>query len=330
MVRLAAMTTAVLCVLASGCGDATPAAVSDAGDETFDAISDGAMDGGATPDARADVRDAPAVRDAPDVPFDDGVQPYTEAICNDASNLDDLAAAWTDTPVGLRDAVHGIVARRYPMAAAVLTTQDDAQLALWFTPARSFRDVLGAFATGVREAGRARDAAMSGSVMVFRLRDDLVLPLRPVEGFARREILTLHAAPGIDPYVDSYLLGPAGAEGFESVLEDLVQDTHALAAKFCTRDAIAPGAHVAARDAVLTMMYYVELYLMRARTSHPGVYAAVIADPAYRRLLKLAWQRAEFWLDATDGHPELAVRDREIEVWTYAPANLLEMVRLPE
>ena len=60
------------------------------------------------------------------------------------------------------------------------------------------------------------------------------------------------------------------------------------------------------------------------------MYAAIVADAAYRQLLRAAWQRADFWLDATARAPELGVRYGEIAVWTFAPANLLEMFRLPE
>jgi hypothetical protein len=327
MNRLTARIATAWCVFALGCsGDGASVVPDDAAGDAFDVVVDEAP----AVDARVTHDAADGGRDVVDVPDDDGVAPYTEALCNDTASLDDLAAAWTDSPVGLRDAVRGLVARRYPMSAALLGAQDDAVLAQWFRPARTFQDVLRAFDVGVRESGRAWDAAMSGTVQVYRLRDDLVIAVRPVEGFARREILTLHANPGVDPYANAYLLGPDGAQGLESVLEDLVHDTHALAARYCTREAVAAGTRVDARDAVLTMMYYLELYLMRARTSHPAMYAAIVADAAYRQLLRAAWQRADFWLDATARAPELGVRDGEIAVWTFAPANLLEMFRLPE
>ncbi len=326
MDRLRAMTMTALCALASACSDdVSEPRVDDASVDVVDAVDvafDSARD---ARDARVDVIDASVI----DVP-EERVAPYSESLCNDRSTLDELAAAWVSSPVGLRAAAIGVAARRYPIAVEVFEPLDDAQLAGWFAPAMGFSDVLRAFDVGVREAGRAWDSARSEVVRVYRVRDDMVIAARAIESFPRSEIIALHAAPGRDPYVDSYLTGPAGGVGLDGVISDVVHFTHALAARYCTRDALAQGTRVPSRDDLLTVMYYLELYVMRARTAHPSVYGAMLADEAYRRLLRVAWLRADFWLDVTSRSPELGVRDGEVAVWTYAPASLLEMARLPQ
>lgn len=327
MDRLRAIAMTALCALASACSDDAGALDADDAsvdaDVDFDVARDSARD---ARDARFDAVDASADEDVPD----DRAPLYAEALCNDNATLDDLGVAWVPSPVGLRAAALGVAARRYPMALALFEPVEDALLAGWFAPAATFADVTRAFDVGVREAGRAWDAARSKNVRVYRLRDDLVITARPMESFARSEIIALHAAPGRDPYVDMYLTGAAGDLGLDAVLSDVVHFTHALAARYCTRDALAPGTRVPSRDDLLTVMYYLELYVMRARTAHPSVYGAMLADDSYRRLLRLAWLRAGFWLDVTSRSPELGVRDGEVAVWAYAPANLLEMARLPQ
>ena len=101
------------------------------------------------------------------------------------------------------------------------------------------------------------------------------------------------------------------------------------AARFCTRDGLRAGTRTSARDGILTLMYYVELYLKKARTDHPADYAAIVGDPEHVRLIRTVWQRAEFWLGVTASRPELGLRDTAIRAWTYAPENVMEIERLP-
>jgi hypothetical protein len=261
-------------------------------------------------------------------PADAGV--YTETLCNDTADLSDLSAAYMNTPMGLRTAVRGIAERRYPMGVAFIDVQTDMHLATWFRGSNAtFRNVLDRFEVAVHEGGHIWDITMASSTWPYRVRDDLVIRTRRLANFNRSEILMLHTDPAADRYDEVYLVGSSGAQGFNTLLDEYVQYTHSLATRYCTRDALAPGTSTSARDGILTLMYYVELYLKRARTDHPDDYAEIIGDPGHIELIHTVWRRAEFWLQQTASLRQLGIRDATIRSWVYDPANLMEIERLP-
>ena len=143
--------------------------------------------------------------------------------------------------------------------------------------------------------------------------------------YARSEILTRHVDPATDFYDEVYLAGFSGTQGFNNLLDEYNAYTHSLAAKYCTRDSLPSGSSTSARDGILTMMYYVELYLKGARLDHPADYAAIRADPEHARLILTIWARAEFYLTLTSTHPELGIHDDTIRTWTYDPDNVMEI-----
>jgi hypothetical protein len=254
---------------------------------------------------------------------------YTEALCDDTASLADLAAAYTNTPAGLRAAVRSIAERRYPIGVAFVDVQSDMQLQTWFRMRGTFADVLNNFEVAVHEGGHIWDLTMIRADWPYRLRDDLVIRPRRLTNFNRSEILTLHANPDADSYDEVYLRGQSGAQGFNTLLDEYVQYTHSLASRFCTRDSLGAGRRISARDGILTLMYYVELYLKIARTQHPDDYAEIVGDPGHLELIRTVWQRAEFWLERSAPHASLGIRDAQIRAWTYAPENLMEITMLP-
>jgi hypothetical protein len=301
----------------SGCGSAT----NDTGVDPDAAVTPA---DGATPrsDAGAPGTDAGA-------PAVDAGAGYSEPLCDDTASLDDLAAAYVDTPEGLRAAVRGIAQRRYPIGVAFVDVQSDMQLQGWFRMRGTFANVLNSFEVAVHEGGHIWDLTMISAQWPYRLRDDLVIRPRRLTNFNRSEILTLHANPDADSYDEVYLRGQSGAQGFNTLLDEYVQYTHSLAARYCTRDGLPRGQRISARDGILTLMYYVELYLKLARTEHPTDYAAIIADPGHVELIRTVWQRAEFWLARSAPYPALGLRDAQIRMWTYAPENVMEIEMLP-
>ncbi|MEZ4410903.1 MAG: hypothetical protein R3A52_31160 [Polyangiales bacterium] len=292
-----------------GCGDAVNTTVGDPDAAT-----------GAS-DAAADAQSA-----ANDVASPSG---YTEALCDDAASLDDLAAAYANTPEGLRAAVRGIAERRYPIGVAFVDVQSDAQLQGWFRSRTRFSDVLNGFEVAVHEGQHIWDITMISGTWPYRVRDDLVIRPRRLSNFNRSEILTLHANPDADSYDEVYLRGQSGAQGFNTLLDEYVAYTHSLAARYCTRDGLASGTRISARDGILTLMYYVELYLKLARTQHADDYEEIINDPAHVELIRTVWARAEFWLERSAPYPQLGLRDAQIRQWTYAPENVMEIEMLP-
>ncbi len=278
----------------------------------------------ADPDAAAPAGDAQAA-----TPDAQSPATYTEALCDDAADLSDLAAAYENTPAGLRAATRGIAERRYPIGVAFIDVQTDDQLMRWFRARNTFADVMSGFEVAVHEGAHIWDITMIRSDWPYRLRDDLVIRPRRLTNFNRSEILTLHADPDADSYDEVYLRGQSGAQGFNTLLDEYVAYTHSLASRYCTRDSLGRGLRISARDGILTLMYYVELYLKIARTEHPDDYAEIIGDPAHVELIRTVWQRAEFWLERTASLPQLGLRDAQIREWTYAPENVMEIEMLP-
>ena len=302
----------------SACG--APTSTGGGGNLFDDAGADGAA-----PDAAPDAAPTPDATPTPD----GGGTAYTEALCDDTASLADLSAAYMNTAPGLRAAVRGIAERRYPIGVAFIDVQNDQQLGTWFRTRTAFSDVLNSFEVGVHEGGHIWDITMASGQWPYRLRDDLVIRTRRLQNFNRSEILTLHTDPAMDSYDEVYLVGQSGAQGFNTLLDEYVQYTHSLASRYCTRDGLRAGTRISARDGILTMMYYVELYLKIARTQHPDDYAEILADPGHLELIRTVWARAEFWLARTASLPQLGLRDATIRTWVYAPDNLMEIERLP-
>jgi len=301
---LTLLAAAAAAAVLGGCDSGAAAGGDDDGGGGSDARV--GSDGGATPDAAV---------------------AYTEPGCPDPlAALSDLQAAYQNTTAGVRTAVLGIADRRYPIGREFLVGQTDSELARWFQSTATFGGVLDGFETAVHEGQHMWDIRMIDATgWPYRVRDDLVIKTRRLTNFARSEILTLHADAANDQYASVYLMGQSGTQGFNNLLDEYNAYTHSLAARFCTRDAIPAGTRISARDGILTMMYYVELYLKAARTNHAADYAAILADPEHRRLVLTIWDRAEFWLAKAGTVPSLGLRDAAIRTRVYEAANKMEI-----
>ena len=255
---------------------------------------------------------------------------YTEPVCAEPfTDLSSLTMAYVDSADGIRAACQGIADRRYPIGREVIDRQTDAQLDAWFRTHGTFNDILNSFEIAVHEGTHIWDITMtSGGIWPYRVRNDLVIRTQSLHDFPRNEILALHANVGADMYASVYLMGQSGTQGFNNLLDEYNAYTHSIAARYCTRDGLPAGQSISARDGILTMMYYVELYLKVARTNHPSDYAAILADPEHLRLILTVWARAEFWLAKAAPIPALGINDAMIRTWTYDPANVMEIQML--
>jgi hypothetical protein len=262
-------------------------------------------------------------------PGDGAASGYTEPVCAEPlASLADLAMAYQNTPEGLRAACQGIADRRYPIGRAFVDFQNDMQLQAWNQRRNTFNDVLSNFEVTVHEGQHLWDIRMTSGSWPYRLRDDLVIRTRVLRNFNRSEILRVHTDPASDTYARVYLMGSSGMQGFNTLLDEYTAYVHSLASRYCTRDGLSPSVRISSRDGILTLMYYVELYLRLARTEHPEDYQAILADPEHRRLILTNWDRAEFWLRLSQPFPQLGLRDTMIRAWTYNPENLMEIERL--
>ncbi len=268
--------------------------------------------------------------DGSPVPTDGNSGPaYTEALCADPlPSLAMAEAAYQNTPAGVRAASLAIAAVRYPIATAFINEQTDMHLMTWYRNRATFAGILDGFEVAVHEGQHIWDITMAQGMWPYRLRDDLVIrPLR-LTNFNRSEILTVHAFVAMDMYAPVYLMGGSGMQGFNTLLDEYCAYVHSLAAKYCTRDSIQNGGRTSARDGILTMMYYVEMYLKLARTLHPADYAAITGDREHIRLILTNWARAEFYLNLTGPISSLGLNDTMIRTYTYDPVNLEEINRL--
>lgn len=309
--------------LAIGCGVVGERGPTGDGGTTADGLrAEGAPADGGPRDAAAP--DAAVPRDAA---AGDAGPGYTEPLCDPLADLSDLAAAYN--PATYRTTIQAIADRRYPIARAFIDVQTDGELGTWFFPRMTFAEVLDRFELGVHEGDHifSFSKVMSGTYF-YRVHAGLDIRAKQLTNFPRSEILARHVNADADTYDETYLVGSSGRQGFNNLLDEFNAYTHSLAAKYCTRDSIPARSMTSARDGILTMMYYVELYLKVARENHPADYTAIKADPEHIRLILSLWDRAEFFLKVTSSRPELGNRHATIRTWTYDPANLMEIRRL--
>ena len=94
-------------------------------------------------------------------------------------------------------------------------------------------------------------------------------------------------------YDSTYLTGTQGSYDFVALADELNAYTNGLSCIAAVSDQIGSG--ISARDGVAASLYYLELYLKRARTAHPTVYAALQASPEWIRFVRYAWARGMLW-----------------------------------
>jgi hypothetical protein len=193
----------------------------------------------------------------------------------------------------------------------------------------SFEHVTTAFDTAVHEGSHIWGwKGFDGRTHRLRVRRDLEIAVRRLDDFPRHEILEHHPHADADSYAATYLENESGKQGFNSVLDEFNAYVHGLAARYCTRDLLAPGTRVSARDGVLVFMFYVGEYLRIARASHPKDYAAILADPGHVEAIRTIWDRAEFWLRQSKDEGALGVKDELFAGLAYDTARLDEIVRV--
>lgn len=156
------------------------------------------------------------------------------------------------------------------------------------------------------------------STFALWLRPDLVLAPPVVATFPRGEILAYITDDATRSYDQTYLQGQAGQDDFTFLADDVASFTNALGCATAVADQLAGG--ISARDGVAASLYYLELYLKRARTAHPTAYAALQGSAEWQRFVAFAWARGVFWrAAASDG--TLGIADGPIWAHVDDPAN---------
>lgn len=137
-----------------------------------------------------------------------------------------------------------------------------------------------------------------------------------------------------DVYADNYLHGDptdnefqGGDQGFNLLMEELVQYINTLVASYAVADAYG-SASTSARDGVLAFLWYTERYLKMGREDFPDAYAFIISNPSWRTILLTLWGRAWLYLNHTQGHSAMGLYDDTIEPLVMDPNLLQEIQRV--
>lgn len=135
-----------------------------------------------------------------------------------------------------------------------------------------------------------------------------------------------------DFYADIYLDGSptnatfeSGDQGFNSLLEEANQYVNSLASALAFRDSF-QNTRVSERDGILTFMWYLERYLLLARTSYPQAYATLSQDACWREAILSVWDRGWFYLQATAPFASnLGISDARLRTLVETPSLLAEV-----
>jgi len=320
-------------------------------------------DGGPGGDAPiAPGTDAPSV-DAPAVgPMSALVDPlcidgmYRETLPDRTVSVADLVSGFT-TP-GAIDFVNGVTSRRYPLGNRFVTTGRFGGMSCvepFFRDRSSADEAFGQLSTLVHECGHAVDGDLSSfGSNTYVVSSDIELSCdmgdttsRGGLTFARSRIRsdafqTMRAAcpDGVfrncDFYANTYLDGDpddatfqGGDQGFNMLFEELVQYVNSLATDYAIGDQLGSGS-VSDRDGLLTFMWYVERYLLMARTDFPSAYEHLLNGDGgcWRDAILTVWGRAVLYLDETEDMPGLGIDDDVLFGLVTTPALLDEIERL--
>lgn len=260
---------------------------------------------------------------------DDGPPPAecpSECYCEpfDATaDVSDLQASFSGS--NWAEVMIGVLDRRYPAGADLLVEMQDDPWFGAFTDTSSFTGLMDSVMTEVHEGTHGWDYghAFGQSYFGYWLRADLVFEPPKIEGFPRSEIYSMLVDDSTSLYAQTYLTGEQGTYGWYELLDEMNAYINGMGAIAAVGEHIPWG--ISGRDGAVAFLYYVELYLRRARTAHPGLYAQLKAEPEYVELVQTQWLRTHFLLQQADAFPELGIYDQEIRAHLHAADNQAEI-----
>ena len=243
-----------------------------------------------------------------------------------AADLGDLEGSYS--PQAYLDTILEVLGRRWPAGRDLLTDKLGDPYFGSFSDPSSFASLMDGLMTEAHEGTHGWEYGnASVDEFAYFLRDDLQFFPPKLHGFDRSEIYDMVEGSSTDIYKDLYLVGDQGTYGFYELLDEMNCYINGMAAIGVTGEYIPYG--VSGRDGAVAFMYYLELYLKRARTQHPDVYEAIKSDPDYNEMIKLQWLRLHFLLhDAADLHDNIGLYDDEIRELMYAQENQSEIEML--
>lgn len=217
--------------------------------------------------------------------------------------------------------------RRHPATGYLLDAQRDDSYFGQFSDSSSWTGMVGWLDTLSHEETHlfnAYNAQAHNEVHSLFHRSDLILYLPADPGFARGEIyddISDDARAGI--YAPTYLTGSQGDRGFNELLDEHTCYLNELAAVGSVAEYFQGG--VSLRDGSAAFLYFIEVYLRVARTDFPQAYDQLKASPVYRQAVEVAWLRTHFFLELTDGYPNLGIDDDMYLTLAHEPSNMAEI-----
>lgn len=234
--------------------------------------------------------------------------PWSEStqcdVLADASSIRSGAATATK-----RETLRALAELRYPPGVAFVDALPDLALDT-FAPGSSYEELVSSFDTIVHEGSHLWAAErMRLSRRTFSILPDDARNLPRFTTFDRARITSELDGPPGDSYRSVYLEGASGAQGFETLLNELNAYVHSIASATCIRDLYPTNQSRSSRDGILAMLYYVGEYLRLARIEEPAVYERIRANQDYVRFIIDQWERAHFWLAKSASVPHLGIHD---------------------
>ncbi|GAB4204127.1 MAG: hypothetical protein OHK0013_18830 [Sandaracinaceae bacterium] len=282
---------------------------------------------------------------------------YRESLPDRSASLDDLIAGYSSA--NAEAFVQGVLERRYPHGWTLVREGRmgfiDCVMA-FLSDRSSAQRVIGQLGTVVHECGHVYDLDLSmGRDNSYSLRADLTMTASGGDTTARggmtfaRSLIRNDAyqamrAPcpmgsfrGCDGYANIYLDGDptdgtfdSGDQGFNLLIEEVVQYVSSLAVGYAFADTRAPGSAVSDRDGMLTFLWYMTRYLRMARLEYPSAYEHLVHGDGgrWRELILTVWGRAWLYLEATADLPGLGIDDDALMPLATAPELVEEIERL--
>lgn len=280
---------------------------------------------GVGPDADAGTTPADAGLDtrSPASPTDSGTPCLAEAF-DGAASLADLKSS--STPSNWLPTVLSTLERRYPDGHALLEAmKSDPDLARW-PKTSSWSALMASIDTMCHEETHAWDFAQSktSATHVYWMRKDLAIEVPTGLGFfPRAEILSMVGDADTSLYDGEYLKGELGKEDFVFLADELTAYINGLACSTSVASEITETSSL--RDGPTAHLYYLELYLKRARTVYPALWAKMKASPEWVRFVRWAWARGHFWMKASEPYPHLAIHYPKIRPFVDAQQGEIEL-----
>jgi hypothetical protein len=237
-------------------------------------------------------------------------------------SLADLAAAFS--PQSWKAQSLTTLDRRIPGGHALLDAmKDDPQLP-GFVDNSSWANLMMSLMTMCHEETHGYDYDhASSAAFYFYMTPSVSVQPPQLQTFARSEILTYITDASTRNYDQTYLQGEQGTYDLVALADELNAYTNGLSCIGAVADQIDSG--ISARDGVAASLYYLELYLKRARTAHAATWASLKQSPEWVRFVRYAWARGMFWRRSITAS-ELQVAEAAIWAHVDDPANSSEIV----